>query len=163
MRLFTLITSALFFAIGIGAIVSGDGDGYSIAGFFGLCFLVALFEPRLPKPWLESEYRVVVTADEITCLYRRRPRESLRWDDVIRVWYVTTSHGPYSPDQWVVLEGEASACSFPTEARGFEAIWGEFEQRFPSFEYGPIIRGGTTDAKHLCWERERRAVTASLK
>ncbi len=161
MRLFVLITSAVFVAIGIDAIASGRADAYSMTGFFGFCFLVALIEPWLPKPWLESEFSVLIGADEITCLFRRRPRETVRWADVIRVWYVTTSHGPHSPDEWIVLEAEASGCSFPTEAKNFKAIWPELERRFPGFDFAPIIEGGTTDAKHLCWERDRRTASGA--
>jgi hypothetical protein len=31
------------------------------------------------------------------------------------------------------------------------------ERRFPGFDYGPIIQGGTTFAKHLCWEQRAAA------
>ena len=51
MRLFTLVVSASFVAIGVTAIASGNSDGWLIAGFFGLCFLIAVFEPWFPKPW----------------------------------------------------------------------------------------------------------------
>jgi hypothetical protein len=34
-----------------------------------------------------------------------------------------------------------------------DAVWDELEQRFPGFDFGPLIRGGTDDAQHLCWER----------
>lgn len=159
MRVFTLITSAVFVAIGILSIASGDSVGYWITGFFAACALVAMFEPNLPKPWLESEFQILITDDDVTCLFRRKPRESIRWEDVERVWYVTTSHGPYSPDQWFVLEGASSGCAFPTEAKGIEAIWDQLEQRFPGFDFSPVIRGGTTDARHLCWERQGRIVS----
>jgi len=29
------------------------------------------------------------------------------------------------------------------------------KERFAGFDYKPIIHGGTDDAKHLCWERNR--------
>ena len=72
-----------------------------------------------------------------------------------RIWYVTTSDGPRLPDEWLVLEGDRVGCSFPTEAKGFDGIWDELNQRFAGFDYNPLIRGGTDDAKHLCWERKR--------
>jgi hypothetical protein len=155
MRVFTLVASAVFVAIGVMMIADGKKTGWWETGFFGLCFLVALFEPILPKPWLESEFRVVIADDGITCEFRRRRRESIRWDQVIRIWYVTTAEGPYLPDQWVVLEGEQSGCAVPTEAQGFDAIWNELHARFPGFDYAPVIHGGVTLAKHLCWERQR--------
>jgi hypothetical protein len=34
-----------------------------------------------------------------------------------------------------------------------ESMWDELKQRFPGFDYKPIIQGGTTEARHLCWER----------
>ena len=70
---------------------------------------------------------------------------------------MTTSDGPRVPDEWLLLEGEHGGCSFPTEARGFDGIWEVLTQRFAGFDYEPIIRGETNDAKHLCWERQQQA------
>ena len=153
MRLFTLVVSVLFVVCGVVMIRDGDADGWLVAGFFAFCLLVAIFDPYLPKPWLKSEYKLVITPDDVACEHRRRPRESIRWNDVRRIWYVTTSDGPRRPDEWLLLEGESGGCSFPTEAEGFAAMWDELEQRFPGFDYGPMIEGGTNDAKHVCWER----------
>ena len=153
MRLFTLVVSALFVAIGVSAIASGNSDGWLIAGFFSLCLLVAIFEPWFSKPWVTCDYRLVITNDDVACEHTKRPRESIRWKDVNQIWYVTTSDGPRLPDEWLLLEGENRGCSFPTEAIGIDGIWDELEHRFAGFDYGPIIRGGTDDAKDLCWER----------
>jgi hypothetical protein len=104
MRLFTLVVSALFVAIGVMAIASGNSDGWLIAGFFGLCLLVAIFEPWFSKPWVTCDYRLVMTDDEIACEHPKRQREAIRWEDVNRIWYVTTSDGPRLPDEWLLLE-----------------------------------------------------------
>jgi hypothetical protein len=157
MRGFTLLVSALFVACGVVMIVDGRRDGWLVAGFFGLCLLAAVFEPWLPKPDGSSGYRLVITPDEVACEHPKRPREAIRWDDVTRIWYVTTSDGPRVPDEWIVLEGESRGCSFPTEAIGFDGIWDELKQRFAGFNYGPLIHGGTNDARHLCWERGQAA------
>jgi hypothetical protein len=154
MRVFTLIVSALLAVCGIGMIVSGDTSGWLVAGFFTACLLIALFEPRLPKFHRSPEYRLLITKDEVACEHPRRPRESIRWGDVNRIWYVTTSDGPWRPDEWILLEGEHGGCSVPTEAIGFDRIWDELKQRFAAFDYEPFIRGGTDAAKHLCWERQ---------
>jgi len=153
MRGFTLIVSAVFTATGIWLGTSGSPIGWLIAAFFGLCLLVAIFEHRLPKPWLAPEYRVSITKDDVACDHPRRARESIRWEDVSRIWYITTSDGPRFPDEWLLFEGEHGGCSFPTEAAGMDGVWDELEGRFPGFDFGPMIRGGTDDAKHLCWER----------
>ena len=155
MRWFTLVVSAIFIVIGVSAIASGNSEGWLIAGFFGLCLLVAIFEPWFSKPWVTCDYRLVITSDEIACEHPKRPREAIRWKDVNRIWYVTTSDGPRLPDEWLLLEGEYGGCSFPTEAKGFAGIWDELKQRFVEFDYHPIIQGGTNDARHLCWERKR--------
>ena len=156
-RAFTGIVSAMFVALGIWIGADGDPTGWWAAGFFGACLLVAILDPWLPKPWLEPEYRLVWSEDEIACEHPRRAREVVRWQDVQRIWYLTYSAGPYVPDEWVLLETERSGCSFPTEAKGISDLWKELEQRYPGFDFGPVIRGGTVDAKHLCWERERPA------
>jgi hypothetical protein len=154
MRLFTFVVSVVFVAIGVSAIVSGNSDGWLIAGFFGLCLLVAIFEPWFSKRWVICDYRLVLTKDEVACEHPKRERESIRWVDVNRIWYVTTSDGPRLPDEWLLLEGESGGCSFPTEAEGFDGIWDELQQRFAEFDYEPLIHGGTDEAKHLCWERK---------
>jgi hypothetical protein len=136
-------------------IVSGDSYGWYVAGFFGLCFLVAVLEPWFPKPLVASEYRLLVAQDAVACEHPKRPRESIRWEDVNRIWYVTTSDGPRLPDQWILFEGENGGCSVPTDAIGFDVIWDELKKRFADFDYKPLIRGGTDDARHLCWERQR--------
>jgi len=159
-RLFTLLGSAVFVAGGIWMIADGESAGWFVAGFFGLCLLVAIFEPWLPKPQMSFEYRLLITTDEIACEHPRRKRESIRWEDVNRIWYVTTSDGPRLPDEWILLDGENGGCSFPTEATGFDAIWDELTRRFPGFDYKPLIEGGTDDAKHLCWERQRRTISS---
>lgn len=151
MRFFTFVASAAFVVIGIFMIVAGGPLGWAVAGFFAMCLIVAVFEPRLPKPWLSSGFRLVITEDEIGCEHPRRKRESILWRDVARIWYVTTPYGPHSPDEWILLEGEAGGCSFPTEAHGFDRVWVELEKRFPGFDYGPIIQ--RPEGKHLCWEK----------
>ena len=96
---------------------------------------------------------LLITQEEVACEYLKRKRESIRWEDVNRIWYVTTSAGPWLPDEWLVFEGETGGCSFPTEATGMDGLWDELKQRFAGFDYKPLIYGGTDDAKHLCWER----------
>jgi hypothetical protein len=152
-KILLLLVSAAFTAGGLGIALSGDPMGWFAGGFFFLCLLAGIFEPWLPKPQSSSWYRLVVTSEEIACEHPKRPRESIRWEDVQRIWYVTTSDGPWFPDEWLLLDGEHGGCSFPTEASGFDRVWDELERRFPTFNYGPLIRGGTDDAKHLCWER----------
>lgn len=56
MRLFTLLVSAVFVVIGIWAVVAGDSSGWWVAGFFGLCFFIAMFEPWLSKPHVSGKY-----------------------------------------------------------------------------------------------------------
>ena len=154
MRIFTLIVSTIFVAIGIWMLVDGDMTGFWVGGFFGICLLVAVFEPTLSKLTRPPPYVLVITEDEIACEHKQRARESIRWNDVDKIWYVTTSRGPWSPDEWILLEGRDRGCSFPTEAEGMSAFWDELEKRFEGFNYAPIIEGGTSHAKHLCWERK---------
>jgi hypothetical protein len=97
---------------------------------------------------------VILTADTVGCEHTRRKRESIRWADVVRVSYVTTSEGPWLPDEWLLFEGETGGCSVPTEAQGFDEIWDELKARFPGFDYQPFIVGGTNDAYYLCWEKQ---------
>lgn len=156
MRIFSFIVSIIFVVIGIIMIRDGDRLGWTMTGFFGACFLVAIFQPRMAQWRLNfDKYTLVITPDDVACEHRQRKRESIQWADVIKVWYITTDAGPYSPDEWILLEGEDGGCSFPTEAEGMQAMFDEFEKRFPGFDYKPIIEGPLAGAaKHLCWERQ---------
>jgi hypothetical protein len=102
---------------------------------------------------MESGFRVKVTAEGVACEHPKRKRESIRWEEVIRISYVTTSEGPWLPDAWLLFEGKVGGCSVPTEAQGFEAVWDELKAHFPSFDYRPLIEGGTDDARYLCWTK----------
>jgi hypothetical protein len=152
-----MIVSAVFVALGVWFIASGDSFGWLLAGFFGLCLVIAILEPRLHRPKVSFDFRLLITDLEVACEHPKRKRESIRWDDVNRIWYLTTSEGPWIPDEWILFEGEHGGCSLPTEAAGIEGLWGELERRFPGFDFGPVIRGGTSEAKHLCWERRRQS------
>jgi hypothetical protein len=135
-------------------IASGRPAGWGAAVFFGLCLLAAIVEPWFPKSRASCEYTLRISQDQVVCKRPRRPPEAIPWADVERIWYVTTSDGPGLPDQWLLLEGERGACLFPTEAEGFDGIWDVLKQRFSGFDYEALIRGGTDDARYLCWERE---------
>jgi len=154
MRLFTIIVSAVFVVIGTMMISSSTPYGWWVTGFFAFCLLVGIFEPWLPKPYLDSEYRLVITNDEIACEHPRRKREAIAWQDVTRIWCVSTSDGPYVPDHWLLFEGDNAGCSVPTDAVGFDRVWDQLEQRFAGFDYEPLILTDGTYAKQLCWERE---------
>ena len=154
MRLFTIIVSAVFVVIGSMMISDGTRDGWWVAGFFGVCLLVAVFDPWLPKPWLKSDYRLVITNDEVACEHPRRKREAIAWPDVTRIWCVNTPDDPYVPDQWLLFEGDNGGCSVPTDAVGFKSIWDQLKERFTGFDYKPLIRADGTQGKQLCWERQ---------
>ncbi|HEX5031815.1 MAG TPA: hypothetical protein VFX78_10195, partial [Candidatus Eisenbacteria bacterium] len=125
-RWFTAAVSILFVAIGIWMITDGERIGWVMAGFFGLCLLVAIFEPALARFRASFDrFRLVITEDEIACEHSVRKRESIRWNDVSRIWYVTTDAGPRVPDEWFLLESESGGCSFPSEATGLDVFWNE--------------------------------------
>ena len=155
MRLFTVVVSSVFVIIGISMISSGTPYGWSVTGFFGCCLLVATFEPWLPKPYLDSAYRLVISDNEIACEHPRRSREAIAWRDVTRIWCVNMTDDLRSADQWLLFDGENGGCSVPTDAVGFESIWNELTQRFVGFDYKPLLRMDGTPARKLCWESER--------
>jgi hypothetical protein len=152
-RILVLIAFTALTALGGWFIVSGRFSGLWVVGFFMLGLLFLIIEPWLPKPKVSPRYRLVITNNEIVCEYPKRT-ESIRWEDVARIWYITTSDGPWSPDEWLLFIGSAGYCSIPTEAAGFGCIWDELKQRFPDFDYEAIVKGGTDDAEYLCWERK---------
>ena len=98
-------------------------------------------------------YEVVVTEEGVTCTHPSRPPESIRWDDVDEIQLVTTSDGPLLPDMWYVFSGASGGVSIPSEARGFDALWDEFQRRFDGFDHSLIHQAGTDDARQLLWKR----------
>jgi hypothetical protein len=153
MRIFTMISSTILVIVGVAMIAEGDRLGWLVTSFFAVCFGVGAFEPTFSRLRAGSGYRLVITEDGIACEHRRRKRESIRWEDVNRIWYVTTSEGPRLPDEWILLEGDPGGCSFPTEVPEIGRFWEELARRFTGFDYGPVTRGTLESARHLCWER----------
>lgn len=98
-------------------------------------------------------FTVIMTADELACEHPKRARESIRWDAIKEVRLVTTSEGPFLPDEWYVFMGDSGGCSIPSEARGFEALMTEFDTRFPGMDYEAIIKAGTSDAQKTIWKK----------
>ena len=134
--------------------------------FFGLVLLAFVFRRRrlralaVTRPsevWKTTPggpYSLVITDDEIACEHPKRPREAIRWDDIVAIHLVTTSDGPWQPDMWFLFEGESGGCSVPNEAKGIESLWAVFKERFPGIDYQEIIQAGTSDRQRLIWKRE---------
>jgi len=150
-----LILCLAFTAGGVAMAFSGDGLGWGVAIFFGLCTLVWVLQPFLPRREFSSEYRVTVTGDCVACEHPERKRESIRWGEIRCVSVVTTSDGPWRPDMWLLLEGEATGCSIPTDAKGFDALFDQLSARFPDFDFKPFIEacGSVDDRRYVCWQR----------
>jgi hypothetical protein len=98
-------------------------------------------------------YEVAITDQGLTCTHPKRPAETIRWDQVREIALVTTSYGPFLPDEWYVFTGDGTYCSVPSEARGFEGLWDVFKSRFPTIDYEAIIAAGTEDEKTVIWRR----------
>ncbi len=87
MRLFTLLVSIVFVAGGVSMIASGDSSGWLVAGFFGLCLLVAIFEPLLVRLTRLPKSNRFITFDSVgfKCTQRKwRTEQSvvIRWDEI---------------------------------------------------------------------------------
>jgi hypothetical protein len=111
-------------------------------------------ERTQPAFTVDFEYQLVISPEEISCGRPNEKQQSIRWDQVTRVWYVTTSEGPLLPDQFLIFEGNGLRCSVPMEAHGIEKIFDELKLRFPGFDFTPVSHGGIDDAKHLCWKKD---------
>ena len=118
---------------------------------------IVLASRRKPRHVSETTpggpYTVIMTSDELACEHPKRARESIRWDAIKEIRLVTTSEGPFLPDEWYVFMGDSGGCSIPSEARGFEDLMKEFETRFPGMDYEAIIKAGTSDAQKSIWKR----------
>ena len=87
MRLFTLLVSTVFAAGGIWMIVGGDSFGWSVATFFGLCLLIAIFEPWLVRLTKLPKSNRSITFDSVgfKCTQRKWRTEhsvAMGWDEI---------------------------------------------------------------------------------
>ena len=98
-------------------------------------------------------YLVTMTASELACEHPRRAREYIRWDDIEEITLITTSQGPFLPDEWYVFSGKAGKCTIPSEAKGFSELMADFDKRFPGMDYQAIIKAGTSDSERQIWKR----------
>lgn len=98
-------------------------------------------------------YQVFVTDEAVSCTHPKRATELIRWDEIKEIRLVTTSDGPFSPDEWYLFVGDDGGCSVPSEAKGFDQLWDIFKTRFPGFDYQGIIQAGTSDEQRVLWKK----------
>jgi hypothetical protein len=140
----------------IGIVLAGDGNWFGWVGacLFGAAAVLGVMEPFLPPRRTNSTCRVVVTDRSLTCEHARHGVQSIQWTEVLRIFFITTSHGHWSAGPWLVFEGEGSVCAVPTEAAGIQELLGHLSDRFPRFDFEPLIAAGTTESCSICWQRQ---------
>ena len=82
--------------------------------------------------------------------------EQVTWADLLEVFIVTTSDGPFAEDVFFILVG-AGGAGLPSQQGAPEcAQLLERLQRLPGFDNGAVIRAMkcTTNDKFLCWRRQ---------
>jgi hypothetical protein len=87
MRLFTLLVSIVFVADGVWMIASGNSPGWLVAGFFGLCLLVAIFEPLFDRLTRLPKSNRFITFDSVGFRWTQRKWRTeqsvvIRWDEI---------------------------------------------------------------------------------
>ena len=96
---------------------------------------------------------VKITDEEIICEHPQRKRESIHWDRIVEIRLVTTDEGPFAPDMWYLFVGDSVVCSVPSEAKGFDQLWNEFDKRFKGLDYHAIINAGTDNSEKVIWKK----------
>ena len=104
----------------------------------------------VPTP--AGDYEVIVTDETLSCTHPSRPTETVRWNDIVEIRLVTTSDGPLLPDMWFVFVGRIGGCSLPSEAKGFEQLWPVFDNRFPGFDHGKVVKAEVGEDETTLWK-----------
>ncbi len=104
----------------------------------------------------ESQYIVSVSDTGLECQRPDGKTERVTWDGLQAVVVETTEWGPFVPDVFWVLIGNApeEGCVFPQGATGEQAAV-ERLQQLSGFDNEALIRamGSTNNATFLCWKR----------
>jgi hypothetical protein len=104
----------------------------------------------------KTKDRDVVTfdADKVLRTLPDGRTESVRWDELEKVWILTTEQGPAADDVFWMLDGKSGGCSVPSEAEGMQELLLRL-QRLPGFNNAAVIQamGSTANAQFLCWSR----------
>lgn len=103
----------------------------------------------------EAQYNALMTEEGVACEHPRRPREFIRWDDIVEITIVTNSEGPFAADVWLLLIGKDGGCSISQGAPGFESLLFDRLGKWPGFDYEKVIAAMacTDDARFVCWRR----------
>lgn len=115
-----------------------------------------IYEPVEGDESLEEEmepFQVVITPEELACEHPLRKREAVPWSEIREIVLITTSDGPFIPDQWLIFVGNGTGCSIPTEAGGFDALWQEITDRFPGFDVSAVLDANPGNTKKTVWRR----------
>lgn len=111
---------------------------------------------------LGGPYQIIVTDESISCTHPKRATKLIRWQEINEIRLITTSDGPFLPDEWYLFVGDDGGCSVPSEAKGFEVLWDIFKTRFPGFDYEGIIQAGTTDEQRVLWKKSSSQPVESI-
>ena len=116
------------------------------------------FDPKKSKPAF-PEFEVIINSEKVACKHTKRPLEEIEWALVDEIYLVTNSDGPFAPDAWVIFMGHSKGCSIPFGAQNFEALFDEFKERFPGFDYEAFIREAVTyENKALLWSKKNKEI-----
>lgn len=138
---------------------AGSGFGLRAAWPFWASLSCTGVFVSIPFLRARTRPRDVVAVDE-TGIERQAAggtRESIRWDQLDRVFIATTDEGPVNDDVfWVFIDESGSGgCAVPASAEGFEALLDRVQQ-LPGFDNQKVIdaMGSTENARFDVWQRQ---------
>ena len=102
-----------------------------------------------------NEYTVTTDKKGVTCEHPKRAKESIAWDDVDQVSFLTTNQGPFEEDVWLLLKhNNGGGCSVPMGAEGYDALY-DIISKFEDFDFNAVIQAmsSTQNNEFVCWRR----------
>lgn len=150
---------------------TGKPVGWIGLAFFGFCLAVAVLQQWRIIPDSGSSngaadfgYRVTTDESTIRCTSPSGSTKTMRWTEIVRACLATTDEGPFLPDVWLFLfDQEGREMSVPTEARGFEELFGVLGVKLPGFDFAPFVVAGTDFAFWTCWPPPTQTAAASTE
>ena len=142
----------------------GSAEPYKSAGiwFFGLCALVLLIQPWVPRRKQSNAVtidRVEFDEREIRRLLPDGKMESIRWDELHEIGIVTTDEGPWAEDVfWLFSNADQSqGCAVPNGADGFPALLSRI-QALPEFDNEAVVlaMGSAANDRFVVWRAQTK-------
>jgi hypothetical protein len=113
-----------------------------------------LFNKKVRKE-PEDDYVTIISQDGVVVKHPKNEAEEILWKEIEQIKLIKNEAGPWSPDIWLALIGEKSACFIPHGSEGFDKVY-EIISKYHNFNFENFTKSMTctVNQEFVLWENK---------